>query len=285
MNFIEPKKFIKKFELLDFPQPNIIQLKYPIFLCHGYGGIAGLVRPALLHEPCMLLRSHGIHAFAPNIVPYAKIEIRAEHWVEKIDQIREQYAYEKVNVVGHSMGGLDLRYAISKLDVTDSIASYTSIATPHYGTSLAELVLTTPDVLRDKLGEMFDWFGQSIFPNAKSNAVAAVEQLTREYVTEEFNPNTPDNPDIPYYSFSAAVGKGTEQPLNPIYRFQNQYIHSQEGENDSFVSVKSATWGTHIQTVPLSHMEQLDIQVSKDRTKYLHHFWLDLVYNLKSNGF
>lgn len=285
MKFIETQKLFRKFELLDFPQPEIIPLKYPVFLCHGYGGIAGLVRPSPLHMPCMTLRSHGVHAFAPNIVPYAKISTRAEQWAEKIEQTRQQYGYEKINVVGHSMGGLDIRYAISNLDIGDSIASYTSIATPHHGTSLAELVLTTPDTVREKLGDMFDWFGENIFPKSKSDAVAAVEQLTREYVTKEFNPNNPDDENINYFSFSAAVGKGTKQPLNPIYRYQNQYIHSNEGKNDSFVSVKSAKWGKHLQTVPISHMEQLDIQVSKERKKYVNQFWLDLVENLRVNDF
>ena len=281
MKFIEPQKFLKKFELLDFPQPEILQLKYPVFMCHGYGGVAGLVRPAPIHQPCMALRSYGIHAFAPNIVPYATISTRAEQWAEKIVQLKKQYGYEKFNVVGHSMGGLDMRYAISKLDIADSVASLTTIATPHRGTSLAELVLTTPGILKEKLGEVFDWFGESIFPNAKSNAVAAVEQLTREYVTQEFNPVVPDHEDVHYFSFSAAVGKGTLQPLNPIYRYQNIHIHNQEGLNDSFVSVESAKWGLHLQTAPISHMEQLDLQVSKDRKKYVEQFWLDLVINLR----
>jgi len=280
MKLIETHKFFKRFELLDFPQPEILPLRYPLFMCHGYGGIAGIVRPAPIHEPCMTLRSHGIHAFAPNIVPYATISTRAEQWVEKIEQLKEQYGYEKFNVVGHSMGGLDMRYAISKLNIADSVASLTTIATPHRGTSLAELVLTTPGLLKDKLGEVFDWFGESIFPNAKSNAVAAVEQLTREYVTREFNPAVPDSDSIPYFSFSAAVGRGTNHPLNPIYRYQNMHIYNHEGLNDSFVSVESSTWGKKVQTVPLSHMEQLDLQVSKERKKYVENFWLDLVHNL-----
>lgn len=285
MKFIETQKLFKKFKLLDFPQPEIIPLKYPVFLCHGYGGIAGLIRPSPLHIPCMQLRIHGIHAFAPNIVPYARIATRAELWAEKIELIKKEYGYEKVNVVGHSMGGLDIRYAISNLGIGSSVASYTSIATPHQGTSLAELVLNTPEVLREKLGDMFDWFGESIFPQTKSDAVAAVEQLTREYVTKEFNPNNPDDENIDYFSMSAAVGKGTKQPLNPIYRYQNHHIYSQEGINDAFVSVESATWGTHLQTAPISHMEQLDLQVNKERKKYVDQFWLDLVENLRANGF
>lgn len=284
MKFIEPQKFLRKLELTEYPQPDLIDVRYPVLLCHGYGGLAGLIRPSPLHAPCMAMRSYGIHAFAPNIVPYAKISTRAEQWVEKIHHLQQMYGYEKFNVIGHSMGGLDMRYAISNLGVADRIASLTTIATPHQGTSLAELVLTTPELLRDKLGEVFDWFGESIFPHAKSNALEAVQQLTRNYVQNEFNANNPDAPGVHYFSISAAVGKGTSHPLNTIYRFQNLHIFSEEGINDSFVSVESSKWGTHLQTAPLSHMEQLDLQVSKERKKYVEHFWLDVAYNLSESN-
>jgi len=284
MKWIEPKKYLKKLELTQFPQPDIIQLNYPVLLCHGYGGFSMLISPSPMHESCMRLRERAIHAFAPNIVPYAVIEIRAEQWVEVIHKLQNQYGYEKMNVVAHSMAGLDMRYAITHLNIADSVASLTTVASPHRGTNLAELVLTAPDTIKERLGELADWFGESIFPSEKSNAVAAVQQLTREYVTEKFNPNTPDLEDIPLFSYSAAVGKGTDEPLNPIYRLQNQLIYQNEGVNDSFVSVESAKWGKHLKTLDISHLEQIDIQVSKERKPKVDAFWNHLVKNLKENG-
>ncbi len=284
MKWIEPKKILKKLELTEFPQPDIIELNYPVLMCHGYGGFTMLLTPAPLHNSCMRLRGYGIHAFAPNIVPYATIEIRAEQWAEVIQKLISQYGYEKMNVVAHSMGGLDIRYAISNLSMADSIASLTTVASPHHGTSLAELVLNTPETLKEKLGELIDWFGESIYPGQKSDAVAAVEQLTRDYITTEFNPNTPDAKQVLYFSYSAAVGKGTKEPLNPIYRLQNQLIYQNEGVNDSFVTVKSAKWGKHINTLPISHLEQIEIQVSKERKPIVENFWKDLALNLQKNG-
>ena len=284
MKWIEPKKYLKKFELSEFPQPEIIQLKYPVLMCHGYGGFSTLLSPSPMHKPCMRLRSFGIHAFAPNIVPYATIETRAEQWSGIINKLINEYSYEKINVVAHSMGGLDMRYAITRLGIADSVASLTTIATPHHGTSLAELVLNSPDTIRDKLAEFVDWFGESIYPSAKSNAVAAVQQLTRDYITEEFNPAIPDSDSIQYYSYSAAVGKGTNQPLHPIYRIQNQLIFQHEGINDSFVTDESAKWGKHLGTLPISHLEQIEIQVREDRKPLVERFWLDLAENLKESG-
>ncbi len=284
MKWIEPKKYLKKLELAEYPQPDLIRLKYPVLMCHGYGGFSMLISPSPLHNSCMRLRAYGIEAFAPNIVPYATIEIRAEQWAGVMKELQGKYGYDKMNVVAHSMGGLDMRYAISKLGIADSVASLTTIAAPHHGTSLAELVLTAPDTIKEKLAELVDWFGESIFPSQKSDAVAAVEQLTREYVNNEFNPNVPDVEGISYFSYSAAVGKGTEHPLNPIYRVQNQLIFQQEGINDSFVTVDSAKWGKHLKTLDISHLEQIEIQVNKERKPLVEMFWHDLVINLQVNG-
>lgn len=285
MKWIEPKTYLKKLELTEFPQPNLIRLKHPVLLCHGYGGFSMLVSPSPIHDSCMRLRGYGIEAFAPNIVPYATISIRAEQWAEVIERLKQQYGYEKFNIVGHSMGGLDMRYAISELGIASSIATLTTIAAPHRGTSLAEIVLTAPMTVKEKLGELFDWFGESIYPGSKSDAVAATEQLTREYITDEFNPNHPDDESVTYFSYSAAVGKGTKHPLNPIYKLQNQLIYYREGVNDSFVGLESAKWGKHLGTLPLSHLEQIEIQTSKERIPLVENLWRDLAMNLQKNGF
>lgn len=283
MKWIEPKSYLKKLALSEFPQPDIIRLNYPVLMCHGYGGFSMLISASPMHKSCMRLRERCIHAFAPNIVPYATIDIRAEQWVDVIHQLKEKYGYQKFNVVAHSMAGLDMRYAITHLGIAEDVASLTTIASPHRGTSLAEIVLTAPATIKEKLGELADWFGESIYPSQKSDAVAAVKQLTRDYVVEVFNPETPDIEGVSYFSYSAAVGKGTKAPLNAIYKVQNQIIYQNEGINDSFVTVESAKWGVHLKTLDISHLEQIEIQVSKERKPKVEAFWDDLVENLRVN--
>src|SRR6056297_699763 len=284
MNWIEPKKYLKRFELNEFPQPELVLLKHPVLMCHGYGGFLMVMAPSAMHRCCMRLRGMGIHAFAPNIVPYAKISTRAEQWASLIHRLKSEYGFTAFNVVAHSMGGLDMRYAITHLGLSDSVKSLTTIASPHHGTSLADLVLNTPEALKEKMAEIADWFGESIYPNQKSDAKAAVEQLTSDFVTNEFNPKTPDAEGVQYFSYSAAVGKGTDEPLNPIYRLQNQLMFQQDGPNDSFVPMESAKWGNHIRTLPLSHLEQIEFRVNKVRRPLVEAFWIELARNLKENG-
>ena len=282
--FSDPKSMLKRFELTDFPQPEIIRLQHPVLLCHGYGSVAGLIRPSALHVPCMMLRSYGVHAFAPNTLPYGEIATRAQEWIEKMDILRERYGFEKFNVIGHSMAGLDIRYAISRLHAADRIASLTTIATPHRGTSIAELLLTTPDLIQEAVSGIFNFLGEGVYPKNKSDSIGALRQLTRAYVVDTFNPEVEDHPGVQYFSYSAAVGKGTDAPLNPVYRFQNVQIYQKEGKNDAFVSEKSAVWGSHVKTVSISHIEQMVIQVSRERKSLVEDFWRDVVLHLQEQG-
>lgn len=271
-------------ELKEFPEPLVIHLNHPVVLCHGYGAIVSLLKPSPLYDVAMLMRSHYVLAYAPNIVPYAKIETRADRWVELLAKITERSGFKKFNVIAHSMGGLDMRYAISKLGAAPYIESFTTISTPHRGTSLAELGLNAPATIRNKLGDFLDWMGNIIYPGDKSDALGSVAQLTRRYVTEQFNPQVPDVKGIPYYSFSAAVGKNTEHPIPVISRYQNNHVFNEEGLNDGFVSIESAKWGEHISTAPLSHMEQINLRVKNDRAYLFEAFWLDVLRVLEEKG-
>lgn len=277
-------KWLKKFELTEFPEPEVVNLQHPVLLCHGYGAIASIIKPSPLYDVSMLLRSHNVLAYAPNIVPYATIETRAKGWVRLIEQLIEKYEYNKINVIAHSMGGLDMRYALSQLDIKDRVASFTTVCTPHRGTSLAELTLKTPEAIREKLAEFLDWMGDYIYPQTKSNSVDSAEQLTRKYVTNVFNPRMPNVEGIPYYSYSAAVGKGTNEPIRVIARYQNNHIFEEEGLNDGMVSVESAKWGEHIKTCNLSHLEQMNLRLKEDRRALFEDFWFDVVKMLESKG-
>jgi len=276
--------WLKRFELNEFPEPEIVDLKYPILLCHGYGAIASLVKPSPLYDVALLLRSHNVLTFAPNIVPYAKIETRAKSWVKLIKELTDDLPGGKVNIVAHSMGGLDMRYALSKLDIAHNVSSLTTVSTPHHGTSLAELTLKTPEAIRDKLADFLDWMGDRIYPHTKSDSVASAAQLTRQYVTETFNPTIPNVDDIPYYSYTSAVGKGTNEPIRVIARYQNKHIYENEGPNDGMVSVESATWGEHISTYNLSHLEQMNMRIKDDRQHLFQQFWLDVIKMLEEKG-
>lgn len=270
----------KKLRYNEFPQPEYLATRYPVLLCHGFGGLANAIQASLLHRVCMLYRNHCITSFAPTIVPYAGIETRAGAWIDNCDLILEATGSEKINLVAHSMGGLDMRHAITRMGLHNRVASLTTVATPHRGTSLAELALKTPEKIQDYFIDILDWLGDISYPDIKSDAQGALKQLTREYVQNTFNPETPDHPDVRYFSVSTACGKGTAHDINRLLYYFNSYIHENEGINDGYVGAESAVWGEHLFRSKLNHIEQIKINLPKKHEKDWENLWLGVIKNL-----
>ncbi|KAJ5341855.1 Arrestin-like N-terminal [Penicillium brevicompactum] len=67
----------------------------------------------------------------------------------------------------------------------------------------------------------------------------AFSQLTRKYMTETFNPNTPDVEDVRYFSYGAAV----QPSIWSAFRLSHRILEQSEGPNDGLVSVSSSRWG------------------------------------------
>lgn len=274
----------RRFRVKTFPQPEIIQLKHPILLCHGYGAYASLLKPTQMHDVCMHLRSHGIIAVAPNGAPFASIHTRAENWVTLFHEVREQLGVKKLNVIAHSMGGLDMRYAISQLDLAPFVSSLTTVATPHHGTWLAEFGLSTPELIRARLKDFLNWVGNNMYPRVESDIYAAVSQLTREYLSKTFNPLVKDVDNLAYYSYSAAYQTAKLLDVSPALVVQTAFMNKQEGPNDGIVSAKSAVWGTHLGCIELNHLEQLRLNIDKNRIPLWEKTWTDIVKKLAELG-
>lgn len=280
------KEWFRKFKLEEFPEPEYIPIRYPVLLCHGYGAIASIMKQqSPFYDIAMMLRRHGISAFAPNIVPYATIETRAESWHRIIQQVIADTRSEKLNIVAHSMGGLDIRHAIEAYDLEPAIASLTTIATPHRGTSLADYYLERPKMIRHHLSAFTDWVADYIYPATKNNSEAAVRQLTTDYITEVFSREHAAQPDIPCFSYSAAVDITNNDAVNSLLKIQHRIIEKREGPNDGFISVASASWAEHIETIELSHLEQINLNVADSREDLFEAFWMGVVRRLAEGGF
>ncbi|KAG0259092.1 hypothetical protein BG011_002829 [Mortierella polycephala] len=80
----------------------------------------------------------------------------------------------------------------------------------------------------------------------------AYANLTTTYCNQVFNPNTPDDPRVSYYSYGASL---PEIPLWAPLGFPWEVIKAREGENDGLVSTQSARWGHYIETVEADHWD------------------------------
>ncbi|KAK4057776.1 lipase 2 [Microbotryomycetes sp. JL221] len=226
--------------------------KLPIVFCHGLFGF-DVLGPASL-KPLQFsywvgvkeaLEAMGAEVLIGRVPASASIEERAKVLCELIEKT---FPGREVNLIGHSMGGLDGRFLISRLQPTTfKVRSLTTISTPHRGSSFADYLLE--DVLGPKnvpaLLSMMETLG--VPGGGKAFDDLTVTKMAR------FNDETPDDPNVNYYSYSAEF----EPSWSNVFRVPWGIIHEKEGANDGLVSVTSAKWGVHKAT--LTNVNHLDL--------------------------
>lgn len=268
-----------------FPQPEVVHTRYPVVLMHGFGMLSGLRRFGHLHEEAMHLRIHGVLAYAPNVAPYQTVTVRAEQWRERLAIILDETGADKLNLIAHSMGGLDARYLISALGMAPYVATLTTVSTPHHGSGIASLVLERPQRLRALVADFVNWMGASTTLYPTADVLAALVELTPQHLTERFNCAVPDDPGVEYRSFAGQAGKGTAVGINPLLRVQNALLFAREGVNDGLVSVQSAQWGDFRGTVDADHAEQVGLRIMPGEGFRSNDFYLARAAELRAEGF
>jgi triacylglycerol lipase len=68
------------------------------------------------------------------------VRIAARRLAGTVDAIREQTGYERIHVVGHSMGGLVARYYVQRLGGDARVHTLVTLGAPHQGTRAARLL-------------------------------------------------------------------------------------------------------------------------------------------------
>lgn len=228
--------------------------KHPIVLAHGLLGfaelkLAGDWLPGIQywHGISEALTANGIEVFTSDVPASGTIETRAARLA---DCIAAAAAGRSVNIVAHSMGGLDCRYLISRLErrADVRVLSLTTIATPHRGSAFADY--------------LFDGIGAARLPavyrlvEGVGLETGAFAQLTQRYLRDEFNPRVPDDPAVRYFSYGAMVD---HLPFLSPFRHSRKTIHQREGPNDGLVSVASSRWGEYKGTLlGVNHLDLIN---------------------------
>ena len=223
---------------------------HPIVLHHGLFGFGDIgLGPVRLRyfrgiDRAIVARGHPL--IVSRVHPTGSIERRARQLRDNIltglkDAGREK---DRVVIVAHSMGGLDARYMINKLDMDDRVAALLTITTPHRGSPYADWCILN---LGKRLGglKLMKLLGLD---------VQAISDLTTEHC-RRFNRTIKNVPGVLYFSVSAA------RPWHRVPPFavhSHRLIHAAEGENDSLVSVRSSTWGEHLGVWPADHFHAIN---------------------------
>jgi len=217
--------------------------RFPLVFCHGMLAFSAIRMrlPENLNSFASLgqsLHDRGFRALFPQVAPTSGI-------VDRAKQLREQilgWTDRPVNLIAHSMGGLDARYLITHLGMAERVRSLTTISTPHRGTYLADWFVTN---YRNRVPLLLamEAFGVNVdgFRDCRTSECAA------------FNAATPDMPEVKYFSYGGAVGQSR---VTPFLRRAWTILTPVEGPNDGMVSVASARWGEYLGTIAADHFAQ-----------------------------
>jgi triacylglycerol lipase len=236
-------------------------LRHPVVLVHGILGfdeirLFGWKRTYFLGIG-QHLADMGVVVHQARLPAMASVPDRAARLVEFINGIDAP----RVNVIAHSMGGIDARYAIAKLGAGEKIASLVTIGTPHRGTPLADLGQIGPALtaraLIKKLGlpsDSLDW-------------------LTPDKMSA-FNLEHADDERVAYASVVCRAGRRLWS-RNPLLVASHAYVKQRAGTNDGLVPAWSQRWGNLLCEVQADHWAQIGWFTSYDArpvyTKIVEH--------------
>lgn len=265
---------------------QLCSTKYPIVFVHGVFFRDSRIINYWGRIPDVLIEN-GAEVFYGEQQSAASVAVSAEELARKIRLIAENKGCGKVNIIAHSKGGLDARYAISHLGADKYVASLTTINTPHRGCIFAEYLLNTaPDKFVKTIERIYNTAYRRL-GDENPDFLAAVTDLTNSRC-EQFNLDTPDMPGVLYQSVGshAVNSKSGKFPLNLSYPIVKKY----DGENDGLVAVDSARWGESFTVVHptgkkgITHADIIDFNRVNIEDFDVREFYVQLVARLKERG-
>ncbi len=241
--------------------------RHPVVLLHGLFGFdelaIGPARLAYFRGLTERIERVGADVHRPRVARTASVAVRARQLARRIEEL----SAKRVNIIAHSMGGLDARYAIARLGLSECVASLVTIGTPHRGTPLADL---GSHVLGETLGlrRVLAAFGME---------VAALRDLTTSRMAA-FNEKVSDARGVWYASVVAhAAGRSVHPLLWPTHR----YLSLRDGPNDGLVPLASQAWGEVVAELEADHFAQIGWSWRFDAAELFE----ELLRELRARGF
>lgn len=259
------------------PEPSGHPTQHPILLLHGFN--SGASGPWSFFGVHAALEADGHTVHTTEVPAFATIEDRAGWLADQVDDILASEGADKVNLVAHSMGGLDARYLVAGLGYGDRVASVTTLSTPHRGSRAADVALgLVPGALEDAVDFFATLFARSYNGIRRDADVqAALTALSTGHMAE-FNRTMLDVSGVHYQSWagvSSVLGlpnprdrracqdlmlahDGHADRMNPLLLAGAAAVAGPSLEpNDGMVTVASARWGVFRGCIPADHLDEI----------------------------
>ncbi len=277
------------------PRNNKTATQYPMVMAHGLAGwtkLFGLV-DYWFGIPEALMKG-GSDVYTTKTSSLNDTEVRGEQLLQQVQTITALTGKEKVNLWGHSHGGIDARYVAAV--APEKVASVTAVSSPEQGSKMADWVIKTvtegslkdgytavdgdynPATLAvigffDFIGGFMDvGSGLTIDQLQEQDSYAALNSLTTEYaqnfnqkypaaMPSEYCGQPPANnvvDGVAYYSWSG-IG-GVYNIMDPTdYVMASTAISFGDDPNDGLVSQCSSRLGYVIRDdYKMNHLDSVN---------------------------
>ncbi|MBR2465293.1 MAG: triacylglycerol lipase [Clostridia bacterium] len=265
---------------------TLCQTKYPIVLIHGIFFRDNKLFNYWGRIP-QTLKLHGATIYYGQHQSALTVKESARELTARIKLITERSGCQKVNIIAHSKGGLDCRYAISEFGLAPYVASLTTINTPHRGCVFAErLLYAATEKTKNNIANAYNATFRAL-GDETPDFLAAVTDLTASSC-KEMN----ERLSFPNGIYAQSVGSVMSHPrkgrfpLNLTYR----YVKGFDGENDGLVGESSFAWGekyTLLRTDGkrgISHGDMIDLNRENIKDFDVRAFYTELVSDLRERG-
>lgn len=258
------------------------ETKHPVVLQHGMLGTTEN-SPASFYGIQNDLVKNGSEIFLTETPAFNSSYVRGETLLNQIDRILAISGSEKLNLIGHSHGGFDIRYVAAHRP--EAVASITAVGSPARGSEVADLIKKIANGLEpiadgaivDAIAGVVNIIGgisdiTNGIDNLDQNSLDALQTLSAEGAAE-FNAQYPTAMEtvcdtdmdtivaengVAYYSWS-----GTSQYTNPFdpldigLSILDLAFNGQE--NDGLVSRCSSHVGYVVRdNYPMNHLDEIN---------------------------
>lgn len=260
--------------------------RYPLVLVHGVFFRDQRFFNYWGRIPAELIRN-GARVWYGNQQSAASVASCAEELKARVEEIVRETGCEKVNLIAHSKGGLDSRWAISRLGLAPLVASLTTINSPHRGCAFVDWLLgKCPPSICAILAKSYN-SALRRFGDKDPDFMAAVRDLSSSRC-KELNAETPDAPGVRYFSVGSRMRSSFSAPM-PLF-LTWRFVHHFDGANDGLVGVESMRWGESFEMLEppgrrgLSHGDMIDLNRQNIPGFDVREFYVSLVSRLREEG-
>ena len=227
----------------------IPKLDAPIILVHGI-----FMRDE--NETCWgripaWLREAGNAVYMSHTAACLPVSANAEMLAERIAEVRDETGASKVHLIGFSQGGLESRRCAENPLCASSIASVTTICSPHGGSFMAEngFAMLPNSIIRGvswAADQRACWMGDD-----RPDAYETFRTLSQSYESDVFASSDLGAKAVHYDKTPVSANVDVHKPYCQSYALASRkprihcFLRSAETPNDGLVSVRSAQWADY----------------------------------------